>query len=266
MVGNKNYLIPDGVSGASIHRAIAFNETRLTNTWSDYWTYAMSKTSISLSATFENVTLNAAFTQTKGYINQLTKNGTRAFGYNGAVYLTFGLQFRGTRRPALDDDFVDNVKGLPAQYDAAKYRRFIKAWGTHYFINARYGCEYNVTVSADKSFQEKKGSKWVQNELDLNIQFNEIKLGIKTDKLVNRSMLDGSFADGAKVDANARGGDESKFVLGKDFDGWLASCATLKTPILKYSEVEPITEVIDNPTIKANVRRAIIDYAKNPRK
>jgi len=260
-VNNKQYLIPDGLSGSSIHRAIAFNETQLSSSWSDYYTYSFKSTSINLAATFSGVTLGAAFTQTKGYINQLTKNGTRSFGYNGAVFLTFGIQFRGLRRPAFDDDFAYDLKRLPAAYDASAYRRFISAWGTHYFSNARYGCEYNVTVSTDKKFQEQRSVKWATQQLDLTIKYQELQLGIKTDKVVNKSSIDGSFLDGAKVDANARGGDEMKFVVGRDFDGWLLSCSTLKVPIVKYSEVEPMTEVVDNPVIKANMRRAIIEYA-----
>lgn len=233
---------------------------RLTNTWSDYYTYSFKSTAISASATFSNVTLQAAFTQTKGYINHLTKNGTKSFGWNGAVFITFALQFRGLQRPPLDDDFAYDVANLPRNYDEAAYLRFIRAWGTHYFTRAVYGCEYNVTVAVDKKFQEERTAKWATSQLDLTIKFNEMQLGVKQDKVVNKSAIDGNFLDGAKVEANARGGDESKFIVGKDFDGWLASCSTLKAPLTKYSEVEPLTVVVQDPTIKANLGRAIIEY------
>jgi len=259
---NKRYLIPDFVTGTSVHRTIQVNETMLTNSWSDYYTYAFKSTSISLGATIGGFTLQAAFTGTKGYVNQLTKNGTRSFGWNGATFLGFALQFRGLQRPPLDDDFVRDVKSLPATYDADRYRRFVRAWGTHYFTRAIYGCSFNVTVSVDKKFQEQRTAKWATSQLDLTIKYQEIQLGIKTEKVVNKSQIDGNFLDGAKVDANARGGDESKFLVGRDFDGWLSSCGTLKVAIVPYSDVEPITELIDDGARKANVLRSILDYGK----
>jgi len=269
-LGNQQYVLPDGIAGMTVRKAYAFNETRLSNTWSDYYTYAFKTTSISLAASInvnskdpknpQNVELGLAFTKTKGYISQLTKNGTRSFGYNGAVFLTFGLQFRGMRRPAFDDDFAYDLNHLPTAYNAATYRRFLTTWGTHYFTNARYGCEYNVTVSVDKKFQEQRSVQWATSQLDLTIKYKENQLGIKTEKHVNKSSIDGSFLDGAQVQANARGGDELLFTAKGDFDNWVLSCGTIKAVIVKYSEVEPITEVIDNAIIKANVLRAIIDY------
>jgi len=261
-VNNKPYLIPDGISGSSIHRAIAFNETQLTNSWSDYYSYAFKSFSISLAASYANVTLNAAFSSTKGYIKQLTKNGTNGFGFNGAVYLTFALQFRGLQRPALDDDFVYDLSQLPATYNDAAYKRFLRAWGTHYFTRAVYGCQFNVTASVDKKFQEQRSTQWATRQLDLTIKYNEIELGIKTEKVVNKTDIDGSFFDAAQVHANARGGDETLFLVGGNFNGWLASCGTMKVPIVMYSEVEPITEVVTNPTTRANLHRAILAYGQ----
>jgi len=265
-VNNKKYLIPDYLAGQSIHRAMAYNETQLSNSWSDYYKYSFKTTSISVAATFANVTLNAAFTATKGAINQLTQNGTRSFAFNGATFLTFGLQFRGLRRPEFDDDFAYDLAHLPTDYNSDAYRRFIKAWGTHYFTNARYGCEYNVTVSVDKKFLEQRNVNWATQQFDLTIKYNEFQLGIKTDKLVNKSNIDGNFLDGAKVIAGAKGGDEMKFIVGHDFDAWLGTCDTLKVPIVKYSEVEALTEIIDDLTIKANLQRAIIEYGQGMKK
>jgi len=262
-VGNKRYMIPDFTRGSSMHRAIAYNETRLTRSWQDYYKYQFKSLSISLAANFGDVSLKAAFTGTKGYINQLLTNGTRSFGFNGAVYITFQLQFSGMQRPAFDDDFAKDLKSLPRNYDPAAYKRFIRAWGTHYFTRALYGCQFNMTVSFDNKFVEKRDVNWATKQLDASIKVKEIEFGIKLDKVVNKSQIDGDFSEGSKGTANARGGDESKFVVGKDFDGWLASCATLKAALVPYSEVEPMSEVATDQAIKANLKRAIIDYGNN---
>jgi len=255
-------MVPDGVSGSTVHRTIQTNETFLSNSWSDYYTYSFKSMSISAGAKFSGFELSAAFTGTKGYVNQLTKNGTRSFGWNGAVFLTFALQFRGLQRPPLDSAFTSDVRSLPAAYNSDAYRRFLRGWGTHYFTRAMYGCQFNVTVSVDKKFQEQRSAKWATSQLDLTIKYKEFQLGVKTEKVVNKTAIDGSFLDNAKVDANAKGGDESKFLVGRDFDGWLASCATLKQPIVPYSDVEPITELITDPTRKENVRKAILEYGR----
>lgn len=264
-IGNKKYVIPDGVSATSVHRYMGFNETRLMNKWSDYWTHSVKNTAIKAAATFGNVTLDAAFSKTKGYFNQLTKNGTRSFGYQGGVYITFQLAFRGLQRPPLDPDFLYDVNHLPKSYDADTYGRFIKAWGTHFFTRALYGCSYNITASFDNQFIDQKGSKWSQSQLDLTIKYNQFEFGVKTSKEVNKSAIDGSFADNVNVQANARGGDELKFVMGHDFTGWLDSCHSMKVPIVLYSDVEPLTTLVQDAAVKANLQRAIISYGKTGR-
>jgi len=261
-VGNKRFMIPDFVRGSSMHRAIAYNETRLTKSWQDYYQYHFKSLTISLAANMGDVSLRAAFTGTKGRINQLLTNGTRSFGFNGATYITFQLQFSGMQRPAFDDDFARDLRSLPQAYDSNAYRRFIRSWGTHYFTRALYGCQFNMTVSFDNKFIETRNVNWATKNLDASIKVKEIEFGIKTEKVVNKSNIDGDFQEGTKGIAMARGGDESKFVLGKDFDGWLASCATLKAALVPYSEVEPMTEVITDRAVKENMRRAIIEYGQ----
>jgi len=264
-VGNKLYLIPDGVSGSTMHRAIAFNESMLTRSWQDYYTYTHKSLTISAAVSFGGVELSAAFTGTKGRINHLLANGTRSFGFNGATFITFALQFRGMGRPKLDSAFAADLASLPRQYDAHAYRRFLLAWGTHYFTRAMYGCMYNMTVSFDNKFTERRDVKWATRELDLSIKFQMFQFGMKTERTVNKSQIDGSFLEGAKALAQARGGDESKFVVGRDFDGWLQSCATMKAPLVGYSDVEPLTEAIADRTLRENVRLAILDYGQGRR-
>jgi len=182
------------------------------------------------------------------------------------VWITFQLMFSGTQRPAFDPDFAKDLNALPAGYDPTAYRRFLKAWGTHYFTRALYGCQFNMTVTFDNKFVETRNVNWATKQLDATIKVKEIQFGIKTEKVVNKSQIDGDFYEGSKAIAHARGGDESKFVVGKDFEGWLTTCATLKAALVPYSEVEPITELAPNPTIKANLRRAIIEYGNGRKK
>jgi len=259
-VGNKQYLIPDGVSGSTMHRAIAFNESKLMQSWKDYYSFSQKTLSITLAASFSGVELSAAFSQTKGRIQQLLQNGTRSFGFNGAAFITFALQFRGLSRPALDPAFAKDVASLPASYDSSAYRRFLRAWGTHYFVRALYGCQYNISVSFDNRYMQTHDQKWTQRQLDLTLKFQQIQFGFNSGKVVNKSAIDGNFMEGAKTLAQARGGDEMKFVVGRDYDGWLQSCATLKAPLVPYSEVEPITEAVADKTRRDNLRRAILEY------
>jgi len=264
-VGNTQFLIPDGISGSAVHRYIGFNETRLISTFSDYWTYALKTTSISAAATVGNFTLNAAFSKTKGYINQVTNNGSKSFGFYGATYLTFSLGFRGLQRPPLDPDFQYDVDHLPSSYDPSAYGRFIKAWGTHYFTRALYGCSYNITAAFDNSLTTQKGSSWTTSNLDLTLKYNSFQMNVKQQKEVNKSSIDSNFADNVKVTANARGGDELKFTVGHDQDAWLTSCATLKVPIPQWSDVEPLTYLVADPVKRANLQKAIVDYGTSGR-
>jgi len=259
-IGNTLFQIPDGTSAQGIYAFKGQNETKLTTSWSDHWTYSLKTTSISLSANIGNLSLGFAFSGSKGYINQLTKNGTKSFGWNGGIYMTFALQFRGMNTPPLDDDFVRDIKNLPKAYTPLTYGRFLRSWGTHFFSRAIYGCQYNFTASFDNSFTDKKTARWSTTQVDLTLKFNEFQFGVKNAKEVNKSSIDGSFASNVQVTANARGGDELKFVLGKDFDGWIDSCHTQKVPIVLYSDTEPIYTLISDPTIAANVQKAVIAY------
>jgi hypothetical protein len=265
MVGNHKYLIPDGVTASAVHRFIGFNESKVMTKWSDYWSYATKTTKISAAATFENVALTFAFSKTKGYFKQITKNETKSFGFQGGYYITFALQFRGLQRPPLDPDFKKDIAGLPAAYVPARYNAFVKAWGTHYFTRALYGCSYNLTAVFDNSYLNKQGSKWTSSQLDMTLKVYKFDFGITKTREANRSKIDGSFATNTAVTANARGGDELKFQLGRDFDAWLDSCHTQKVPIIQYSDVEPITNLVADPTKKANLKRAIIAYGQTGR-
>jgi len=262
-VNNKRYVVPDGVRGQTVHRTIQKNETRLTDTWSDYFSYSMKSLSLSASIKYEGFELKASFEGTKGKINNLLKNGTRSFAFHGGTWLTYALQFKGMNRPPLDRDFVKNINSLPNAYSYPVYYNFIRAWGTHYFTRAIYGCEFTITVAASKKFQQNRDAKWTTKQMDLTLgykEFAEFKIGHKSE--VNKSAIDGKFLDDAKLEANARGGDESKFVQGHDFGAWLESCSTLKQPIQMYSDAMPISDLITDATKKANVRQAILTYGK----
>ena len=259
-IGNTLFALPDGIAATSVHKYIGFNETRIANTWNDYFEQTLKTTSITASINYNNLTLNAAFSSSKGYINHLTENGTKNFGFNGGIYLTFQLQFRGTRFPAFDDDFAWDMKNLPQTYDAVAYGRFLRAWGTHFFTRASYGCMYNLTAALDKKFFEQNQAKWASSQLDLTIKYNMFEFGVKDNRQVNKTEIDGKIADNVKVTANAHGGDELKFVADKDYSGWLESCRTMKAPIVAYSDVEPITNLITDAVVKNNLKQAIVQY------
>jgi len=260
-VGSVDFAVPDGVQMVSVNQFKGVSQTVLTNTWTDYWKLQTKSVSFDLGAKFQGVDLKFSYKSTKGYVNKLTTNGTKSFGWNGGTYLTFALYLKNPfTRPPLDPDFAGNIKLLPAVYEPGIYGRFIRGWGTHFFTRALYGCEYNFTASLDKKFTEGSKSSWATTNMDLTLKYKEFEIGIKTEKMVNKSKIDGTIYNNAVVTSNARGGNVLKFVVGKDFDGWVLSCKTMKMPIIRYSDIEPITNLIGDAVKRANVARAILAY------
>jgi len=260
-VGNVEFSVPDGVQVAAVNQFKGVSETKLTNTWTDYWTHQTKSLSFDAGAKFEGVELKFKYEGTKGYIKKLTNNGTKSFGWNGGTYLTFALNLRNPlTRPPLDPDFAGNIKLLTPAYNPSLYGRFIRGWGTHFLTRAIYGCEYNFTAALDNKFTEGSKAAWATKNIDLTLKYKEFDAHVNSAKCVNKSSIDGSIYNATVVTANARGGNVLKFVVGKDFDGWVASCETMKMPIIRYSDIEPITNLIADPVKRANVARAIREY------
>jgi len=265
---DKTYLIPDGVSFQPSSYAQLDSVTRLTESWSDYFTYRVKTTKISVGIKYEGFELGASFSASKGYVNNLLKNGTKSFAFNGGIFVSFSLQFRSAfNQPALDDDFKSDISKLPAAYNAAIYTKFLKIWGTHYFTRVYYGCQFNITIVADKKWQQDRTAKWTERQMDLTLKYKEFfEFGFKQEGVVNKSQIDGKFLDQAETKVQARGGEPGKFINAKDYQAWADSCNIQKVPIVPQSDIAPITDLITNPTIKANVKTAIIAYGKGTKK
>lgn len=259
------FLVPDGVALDKMGRYKGERTENFINTWEDYFKFKETSTSIKASVKYEQVELDLAFSKTKGQINKLTNNGSKSFTYTGGTYMTFALEFRGLQRPPLDEYFKYDIDHLPATYSAEHYGRFVKYWGTHYFTRAVYGCEYNITATIDKKFTESDKKAWTKSQLDLTLKVNMFEFGVTKEKTANKTDIDGGIASATNVIANALGGDELLFVMEKDFDSWLDSCHTIKMPLVRYSTIEPITNLITDANKRNNLKKAIITYGTTGR-
>jgi len=258
----KSYTVPDGVSFVPQSVAMIENTTHLHDTWKDYYTYKVSTFKITAGLEYQGFKLQAGFEQTKGRINNMLKNNTKYFAFHGGIYVSFALQFKGITHPPLDTDFIADIKRMPAAYNAALYRKFVQAWGTHYFTRVYYGCQFNITVTQDKKYLQTRDVGWNERNMGLTLGYKENQFGFCHSGIVNKSKIDGSFLDGAQTIAQARGGAPYLFTNTKDFNAWIGSCDQLKVPIRPYSDIAPITELISDTTVRANVLRAVIEYGK----
>jgi len=254
------FVVPDSTVFMALNVAKQYQTERFLNTWTEYEKTRETSTTMKASVTMDNFSMNAAFTKTKGSINKLTKNNTAGFEYTQGTYKNFALKLDG--RPALSANFLRAVTGLTS---GASYCNFVKNWGTHYYTNVVYGCEYNFTGSLDTKFIEKNTEKWTKTQMDIGFKVAMFDFNINKNTDYRRKDIDGKIQKAMTFTAMARGGDETMFVDKNDFKEWIGSCRVNKAPLVRLSDIRLLSTLIPNAT-KANALHAVIkNYGRNGR-
>jgi hypothetical protein len=95
----------------------------MVQTYEEFFRYYVKSTSIGLSLTYAGFTLSAAFSRTKGEIENTLKNNTRVLSTVNNIAMMFQLALLSPySSDMLHSRFLTSVAALPADYDEYAYK------------------------------------------------------------------------------------------------------------------------------------------------
>lgn len=162
-------------------------------------------------------------------------------------------------------DFLQDVEGLPEQYDYAKYANFISRYGTHYLAGGYFGGYGEMAVAVNSRETQTEDSNWVERQA--NIHYSYLQAGAKGEDA--QSEFFGQAGYYSSISTQLVGGDPQ--LVGQDLTKWQQWISSWwKWPSLVYKESFEVTlrgleKLMPNGTRKENLIRAIDEYSKrNP--
>jgi hypothetical protein len=265
LVNGQRYAIPDETFGLGKMMIKNDSEVVIMESFEEFQKMKSRTWGISVGLSLYGVGVEVGLSRIRGQINGLVKNSSRSF--NVATYLWHAFDLEVDWRDArLDQSFVDDVMRLPATYTQPIYRRFIEAYGTHFFDKVGFGCKWNYTVAFDRAMTEKSGAKWSMNQVGIAVTYSlgnfGLKVGMNFTSFKNTSHIDGTFQKNSNGNENLLGGDE--LLQSKGLEAWYPTCQTNRAILLEKSTLKPIAELIKDPSRKAAMITALKDYAAHP--
>jgi len=220
---------------------------------------------ISVGLTLYGVGVEVSMSKLRGQIRGMMKNSTRAFTIASYIWHAFDLELD-WRDAQLDDYFTADVKGLPATYDQYQYRRFIEAYGTHFFDKVSYGCKWNYTLAFDKDLMSNNRADWSRTQIGIGLTYSMggfgIGIGVDFARFKNESKVDGTFARKSDGKEELLGGDE--LLAAKGLAAWYPTCGKNRAILLEKSKLKPIAELFRDSSRKQAMIQALKDYAAHP--
>eukprot|EP01122_Echinamoeba_exundans_P010308 TRINITY_DN3829_c0_g1_i1.p2 TRINITY_DN3829_c0_g1~~TRINITY_DN3829_c0_g1_i1.p2 ORF type:complete len:345 (-),score=108.98 TRINITY_DN3829_c0_g1_i1:67-1101(-) len=257
----QDYEIPDELYDTPTPRTVFDSRIRLFQRTQDHFESVVKSTTISAGLTISGITLSGAFSNTKGQVDQMLKNGTRAFSMatNRVDFFQLGV-YPGSE---LDSRFAQAVRMLPATYDARTYGRFIHGWGTHFVNNAQYGCSTNFTTDFDQQLLQTQSMSWVERNVGFSIGYAMFSLNFNSSLAKNTTDFDRQFQESSNSSKTIVGGDG--YVLEtQGFAAWVQTAEQRPAMLVTQSELLPISELVwDDETRRRHIETAIIDYCNN---
>jgi hypothetical protein len=257
-VRGTTYIIPDEVYGYS--SPIQENDSRvyIMDSFVYYYNEYISSWGISAGITIDGVTLNFAFSHTKGDINAYLNNDINYFAENVLTWSEFTMELW-PGEATLDPHFLEEVNKLPETYDQAVYLAFVQNFGTHVMNKAWYGACINFTSVFHSDLVDQTSIEWVINQVKLSIGWMQFNVGINWNDFDNTTHINDTFIENAQNVTIIQGGQPD--VLESDgFAAWFQTVIQDYAVIFAKSQIQPLYEIVPNPVIANNLKKAIIAY------
>jgi len=152
--------------------------------------------------------------------------------------------------------FRRDVNQLPLVYDEQTYIRFVTMFGTHYCPQSGFGGTLTHFIAVNNTLFNKYSSTWVQSQVSLQMNIYYVSFGFNTGKAKSTEKVDQVFTSNSHSETVYEGGTADAFAAG--FKPWYKS--VIQIPGLVNSRLVPISQLVSNPTIRANLYTAIVKY------
>jgi len=188
MTPDYRYCTPEGISllSCSGNCALTFNTDFIFGTYS-YNEDLSGKVGIGVGVSGAGNKVNGSFSGSIGWhhVNDMTENGANAFTMSEAKCCVYTSEMFEFMRPPLHKNFIAGLHSLTEEYNAVVYRRFIKAFGTHFITRSQMGAifgEQSMISSESWSYLVENGwniksmasmSAMFSANMSLNVDYNE---------------------------------------------------------------------------------------------
>jgi len=152
--------------------------------------------------------------------------------------------------------FRRDVNQLPLQYDEQTYLRFVTMFGTHYCPQSGFGGTVTYFIAVNNTLFNKYSSTWVQTQVSLQVTIYDVSFGFNSGKTKATEKVDQVFTSNSHSETVYEGGTADAFAAG--FKPWYKS--VIQIPGLVNSRLVPLSQLVSNPTIRANLYKAIVKY------
>lgn len=153
--------------------------------------------------------------------------------------------------------FIKDMAALPIVYDNATYREFIGNYGTHYVSSAEFGGEGRMKTVIANAYASQSNDIQVAAQVQISWNIFGGGGGGGTDKQVH----DENWSASAQSETYTIGGDPAigSFNSTDEWTRWAKSVET-QAPAITQFYPKPVSALVNNTTIKANIDQAIEYY------
>jgi len=252
------YLLPDTSFGYSSPEFINDSRIAIMDSFEDYFHEYVSTWGVSAGVSYDGVSLKAAFSHTRGQINALVNDSLNSFAENTLTWTEFqvnlwpGLQ-------TLNKMFLMEVNRLPQVYNEAAYMQFIQTFGTHVITKCAYGAAINFTATFHSDLVNRETSTWLQTQISLTVGYMANTVGINWNGFSNNTKINDTFVVNSNNVTYITGG-QPDVLTSSGFAAWFQTVTQDYAPIFSKVTVEPLTSIIPDPVIAANLKQAVIKY------
>uniref|UniRef100_A0A8D0GS55 Complement component C9 n=1 Tax=Sphenodon punctatus TaxID=8508 RepID=A0A8D0GS55_SPHPU len=183
---------------------------------------------------------------------------------------TFQMRNRDVR---LTDNFLDDLKFLPSDYDKGEYFKFLENYGTHYALSGILGGKFDLlyVLDSQKITETVKKCLGYNTDISLTVDNLDSQLGVKGGEcnISSSGVIDDviSLIEGGKTNVAVKLKEmlsrDAKAVNVEDYVNWAGSLAD--APVVIQQRPSPIYTLVpvkmkDAYIKKQNLERAIEDY------
>ncbi|KAK7469689.1 hypothetical protein BaRGS_00036271, partial [Batillaria attramentaria] len=151
---------------------------------------------------------------------------------------------------------LSSVNKLPPTYEdnIAGYERFVQDFGTHYISVGKWGGIMMMYLETNSSYSEKKTEQEVSAQAEAT--FNSV-LTVKGGTSISNTEIDSEFTSSTRRHVSFFGGDWNLMDI-TGLQAWQPSISA--NPWLYSTQLKLISDLIRDPSRKAAMEKAVMDY------
>jgi hypothetical protein len=164
----------------------------------------------------------------------------------------------------INQQVKDELAALPRFDDSTLqiYRNFFQTYGTHVVIGALFGGSMKHESLLSMSTMGARNPEWITEQLQY--WWNWMTATDPAQKALYQSYLDPNFVPSNSMERFTYEGGNTEGLAPSDWQRWKPTITS--NPVMVTLRVQPLTDFIDDLVLKADVEKAMFEYAEEVRR